>query len=409
MKFLITGANFNNKGAQSMLFITMDEIMKRSNNAEIWFATVETMDFRNYRFRKVYMNTLAQDIALQKKNAPLLQIKGYLKDCVKFVLGKRQNLWMTTELKELMPQIDVIIDVSGFALGNKWSAASQEKYLNNIRLARKYQKPIYLMPQSFGGFEYPEESRYLLQEIGELLKYPRIVFAREPQGEQALKSNFHLTNVRASYDLVLQNNGVDLNHIFKKPPTLKIPSITGKKQVALIPNQQCFRHGDEEKSLSLYCNVIQYLTNQGMTVHVCHHSGDDADCSRRIYAQFSSDPNVKLIDQDFSCFEYDAFVKQFSFIVCSRFHGIVHAYRNSVPAIALGWEIKYLELAKAVGQENFAFDITEEAFDEHILETALLQMSKSFQQQRSCITEKLHEIQKQNCFDAISELSDRMV
>ena len=38
MKVLITGANFNNKGAQSMLFVTVDEIRKRIPDCEIYFG-----------------------------------------------------------------------------------------------------------------------------------------------------------------------------------------------------------------------------------------------------------------------------------------------------------------------------------------------------------------------------------
>ena len=40
-QFLITGAQFNNKGAQSMLFITVDEIRKRYENAIIWYYPLD--------------------------------------------------------------------------------------------------------------------------------------------------------------------------------------------------------------------------------------------------------------------------------------------------------------------------------------------------------------------------------
>lgn len=409
MNFLITGANFNNKGAQSMLFITMDEIRKRSKNAEIWFATVEDLDFQNYHFHTIYINELAQRIALSKTTSFLLQIQGQLKDCVKFVIGKRSNLWKTSDLKNVMPTIDVIIDVSGFALGEKWSAASQEKYLNNIRLAKKYHKPIYLMPQSFGGFNYPEKMRYLLPEIKELLQYPCCIFAREEQGEQTLKKFFHLKNVIRSYDLVLQNRGVLMTNIFKNPPKLCVPAISGEKNVALIPNQQCFRHGNPARIHSFYSVAIMQLKQQGFTIYVCHHSGDDDECCRTIYESFVSDPAVKLLVQEFSCFEYDAFIKQFSFIICSRYHGIVHAYRNTIPAIALGWEIKYLELAKAVGQEAYSFDITNPNFNENLLRKAIIRMSEEYEMQRNCIAERLKTIQEHNCFDYISKFRDQMV
>ena len=49
MKILIVGANFNNKGAQSMLFITMDELKKRFPDCEIFFGSLgENIDLSNY-------------------------------------------------------------------------------------------------------------------------------------------------------------------------------------------------------------------------------------------------------------------------------------------------------------------------------------------------------------------------
>ena len=38
---LITGANFGNKGAQSMLFITVDELRKKYGDCKIWFSSYE--------------------------------------------------------------------------------------------------------------------------------------------------------------------------------------------------------------------------------------------------------------------------------------------------------------------------------------------------------------------------------
>jgi hypothetical protein len=38
----------------------------------------------------------------------------------------------------LIKEINLIIDVSGFNIGKKWSVEIQESYLNNIRLAQKF-------------------------------------------------------------------------------------------------------------------------------------------------------------------------------------------------------------------------------------------------------------------------------
>ena len=49
-KVLIVGANFNNKGAQSMLFITVDELKRRVPDSEIYYAGCDVFDDKTYSF-----------------------------------------------------------------------------------------------------------------------------------------------------------------------------------------------------------------------------------------------------------------------------------------------------------------------------------------------------------------------
>ena len=64
-KILITGANYNNKGAQSMLFVTMDEVKKRIPDCEIYFGC-GLMDPKvdNASFRQICYSREGRYIAL---------------------------------------------------------------------------------------------------------------------------------------------------------------------------------------------------------------------------------------------------------------------------------------------------------------------------------------------------------
>lgn len=63
---------------------------------------------------------------------------------MKFLKGKEQNLWRFFEAKKLGPEMDLIIDVSGFSLGDRWSIKTQEGYLDSIRLAKNGAYPYSL-------------------------------------------------------------------------------------------------------------------------------------------------------------------------------------------------------------------------------------------------------------------------
>jgi polysaccharide pyruvyl transferase WcaK-like protein len=399
VKVLIVGANYNNKGAQSMLFITIDEIRKRFPDSKIYFASSELIDEKNLTFRRVYYTELAKSIALGGVKGKISSIKSVVKDCVKVVVGKKNNLWMTHDLKDMITTISLIIDVSGFNLGKKWSAADHEVFLNNIRLARKYQIPMYLMPQSFGPFDYEEDKKYLLDEMRELLPYPKVIYAREREGYEMLKSTFGLQNVVPSTDLVLQNKGIDFRTIYKMNPALNVPKLPTDNNVAIIPNNQCFKFGNKEKLLAVYESIIKTLLDAKKNVYVFRHSGEDLQICKWIKGRFPDNKDVHILENDFNCFEYDEFIKNFQFVICSRYHGIVHAYQNSVPCIALGWAVKYKELTHNVGQSGYSFDITLPDFSVDSVYSALRNMIENYIQEGETIKKNVAEIQKDNCFE----------
>lgn len=403
-KFLIVGANFINKGAQSMLFITMDEIYKRFPDAEIFFGTFEYIDESKYRFKTVFYNPLAVSIALDPSSLKSVLSKTRIKNTAKRLTGKGAYtvpVNRLNELTDLIGDIEFIIDISGFGLGSKWGVIGSKIYLNNIRLARKYNKPIVLMPQSFGPFDYAEEKEKLISEIKDVLAYPVKIFAREEQGYKLL-TDMGLTNVEKAYDLVLQNKGIDVNNIFMDPYENAPIQLETNDNVAVIPNVQCFRHGDKETNIALYKKIIEDLIGGGRNVYIVSHATEDKEICGLLKGQFADESAVKLFDKDLSCLEYDKFVKQFDYIVCSRFHGIVHAYRNAVPCIILGWAVKYIELAKTLGQDEYCFDIT--AADNSLserLSAAVSQMDKNYSSESETISGKLIDIQRNNCFDSI--------
>lgn len=405
-KILVVGANLGNKGAQSMLFITVDEMKKKFKDSEVYFAGAEPFDNEKYAFRYVFFPPRARQIALRNTLPLFLIVQCVMKDCIKWLLGRRSNLWRFMDARRFIPQMDLIIDVSGFSLGDKWSTEVQESYLDNIRLAKKYNIPIYMMPQSFGSFNYNSRQMYLRDEIKELMSYPKVVYARETEGYHLLNNEFQLQNVVLSTDMVLQNKGVLWENIYCTEVKWNIPRISIQNAVGIIPNMQCFRHGDKEKNLILYQDIISHLLKSGKRVYVFRHSGDDLEICKRIANCFRKEKLVTLIENDFTCLEYDKFVSNFEFIVCSRYHGIVHAYRNYVPCIALGWAVKYRELAKNVDQAEYAFDITDITCTSETVIGAINKLMNHIPEEKEKIKKQVVRIQENDCFQCISDWAE---
>lgn len=403
MSILITGAQMGNKGAQSMLFITVDEMHKRFPDEELIYLTDQEYDEKQFKFTKCMCNYYTKKIATldgYKKYA--LITFSFFRDVIRKLAGKKKCLWHYRDLDRIADSINCILDISGFAIGNQWSAKTQESYIDSIRLAKKYHIPIYLLPQSFGPFEYSKREQYIVNDLQKWLTYPRIIFAREKSSLDELHK-IGIKEAVLSNDLVLQNQGVDLNRIYINAPVINLPSLPECNNVGIIPNKQCFVFGNREVILSLYHLIIDQLLSENKNVIVFSHSKDDIPVCRDIKNLYVKDSRVKLISDELSCLEYDEFIKKFDYIICSRFHGVVHGYRNCIPAIILGWADKYNALSESVDQAYYSFDIRGSNLDMDRLKAALEKMEKNYLEEKRIISERVMDIQQDNCFDMIQK------
>lgn len=400
---LITGAILGNKGAQSMLFIAVDELRKKYGDCNIWFSSYEIADTENYKFDHIVLPLEVEKILLDDKKKYIYILKYAIECSIKKLLHRKTilNFSDIKKCREVIEKVDFIVDVSGFRLGDKWSYNANLKYLNYIAIAKKYNKPIYIMPQSYGPFEYKDKSDELLSMINEYLPYAKVIFAREREGYELLTNKFNLSNIVVSTDLVLQNKGIDLNNIYYDIPAIDVFDFKGERVVGIVPNTQCFNRIDNNEFIDIYRKIIDSLLDSGFTVAIFRHSNEDLKPCEFIYSAYSENEDVILLKNDFSCIEYEQFIKQFAFIVCSRYHGIVHAYRNRIPCLILGWAVKYLELAKHVNQEKFVYDITKCKEESDNIIKGLNWLKEHYIEEAEIIEKYVKKIQEDNCFKAI--------
>ena len=116
---------------------------------------------------------------------------------------------------------------------------------------------------------------------------------------------------------------------------------------------------------------------------------------------FAGESRVTFLDRDFSCIEYNELVKRFDFVIASRYHSIIHAYKNGVPCIAIGWAVKYNTLLESFGQEQYCFDLRKEVSPAEII-AAMKRMTENRLSEKERILKTLELIQKENVFDIIT-------
>ena len=116
VKVLVTGGNFKNKGAQSMLFVTIDEIRKRIPDCEVYFGcSVGDPKLSDVHFKQICYSREARYIALGRQTVLNFCI-ALAKAVAYFLYGKRANLLNFFDAKRYISSMDLIVVVSGFAL-----------------------------------------------------------------------------------------------------------------------------------------------------------------------------------------------------------------------------------------------------------------------------------------------------
>lgn len=393
---IITGGGLTNKGAQAMTLITVDALRQRYPEHRI-FLYSETDRRRSDSEKAVYNFEFTGWYPLKFARCQhnfLLRTVTLLKNRTEFL-----------EAEKIYRNTDFIIDISGYALGSNWNEKICNDYLDILEFAQGFGIPVYLMPQSFGPFDFRPERNALDERIRRLLPTVKMIFAREQEGYDALINTYGLTNVQLAQDLVLSSKEINLTRVFERLPDLMIPDIL-PASVAMIPNTMNTNIRDAESILQLYADIINILISHGKNTYIISHSGMDAAFCRSLKELFDEDDHVILLDQDFSCLEFNELVKHFDYCIASRFHSIVHSYKNGIPCIAVGWATKYHDLLKQFNQEQYMFDVRKQITSAE-LAGAISQMEQCYHKESGIILEKLAAVQKQNVFDILTTIREQ--
>ncbi len=389
---IVTGAGFANKGAQAMTFIVVDEMKKRFPDHRILVLSADDLqrpESERKKFTFDFMGWYPIKFA-RAQNNPLLKLA--------YRLHHRAE-W--TEMYQIYHNTDLMLDISGYALGSDWSASICTDYLDHLEFARAFHIPVYLLPQSFGPFAYTyPEGEVIERRTAELLPYARAIFAREQEGLDALQNRYHLKNVQLLPDLVLNNRGIDAKNIYHQLPESQLPDIV-PGSVAVVPNAQNFFKADAGFATAVYTAAIKSLLRYNKKVYILSHSMPDAEICRLLKAEFQEDSRVVLLERELNCLEFSALLKSFKYVFASRFHSIVHSYKCNVPVIALGWARKYHDLLGQFGQKDYLLDIRESDALFRVDEV-IQRMEQRYSGERSVIAAQLELVQRENIFDLIT-------
>ncbi len=367
-EFLVIGANFDNKGSEAMTFVAIKELRSRYKDCIIWFNP----NFQDEIYRKNDYKMIVLD-------------DGYGEGSI---------------CHEIMPRLAGIIDVSGYCVSSEKGFGDTERTLDYLKMAYRYDIPYYFMPQSFGPINYPE---YKLMEMRVLFSSAKVIYAREKEGKQLLEEKLGLNNVRQSTDMVLQSSELNESDVYYKKNIVKNSGMTiGNNGVAIIPNSNFLRYYSMEELVGFYSIIINYLIGLDKSVHIVPHSCD-AEMCMAIYHGYEDNSSVYIHDDPDDCFSFSELIEDADFVIASRYHALVHAFKLNIPCIAIGWADKYGSLLSDVGQEEYLIDAREGIDAKKVMEL-IDRLKITRNSEVGVIRNKLASIQEDNCFMVFDEL-----
>ena len=394
MNYLITGGEFNNKGAEAMTLTAIKNIYENDPDAVIYmFSGVVTPDFE---FIKPLQYIHLAPWLVRRLTGK--DMKGYrfvcVKDLIKSVLPGYATRWDATLLNlRKMRSIDVAIDVSGYGFGSKWPDDQNRTWLEWRGIVEKYAKKLYFMPQSFGPLDF--ESPEILSLAKKVFSGCAMIYAREESGARAL-DELGTDNIRMP-DSVLLEKGFDPSLIIKDFHKYEeAVDVKNEHNIAIIPNMRLVDKAGipREKMVLLYSGIIdRYVKDHDL--YLIAHSGEDLKICREIKDRYPDDERIVLIDHVMYSFNYESFVKKMDFIIASRYHSIIHAYKEYVPAVIMGWADKYRSLASDVGQTDY---IADPGDLEKVLQT-VDKMVEGQAEAKKTIQSKVERLQERSCYD----------
>lgn len=400
---VIVGGELHNKGAQAMTFTVVDEIKKKFPNKDVALFAATYSERDEIEEKKLNFKVLPWYIRVKMKILGFpWSFKVGATDYFKYLIrGTRISNDQFTEINEILRNADLMVDVSGYALSSQRGYVASLSYLYNIVIAKKFEIPMVLYPQSFGPFNYSKvDEKKLFPLMSQYLKYPQKIYAREYDGIKHLE-NFNLNNVEKCFDSVLQNkNELTMGNIYNLDKIrLNNEAVKIKKSaVAIIPNQKIMVHGNELEQFHFYKKIINRLIELNKKVYLIRHSYEDLIICRKIKSEFQNEKRVVLLEDDLSCIQIEQLLSSFDFLIASRYHSIIHAYKNFVPTLVFGWAIKYQELLSHFEQEKYLFDVRTEQDEAEII-NRLNEMLDNYEEESEVIRRKMAKLPRKDLLE----------
>lgn len=328
----IRKAGFQNKGAELMLLAIVARL--RATYPDAALCMVPSAPHGSQPFRKMMSLGL-----YPKASLVLAGIEwGNASRLIPAILRRRYGLILDRE-------VDIVIDAAGFAYSDQWGVGPSQELARATKHWRRRGTKVILMPQAFGPFEYPE----IRKAIRSAVENADLVMPRDATSYR------HLTEVTGERDYIRQYP--DFTNLVEG--VVPDDFDASRFGVALVPNYRMIDKTSDVSGNSYVAfmkTCAQRLQELDARPFMLVHEGEDDE---RLAQEISGGAIPVVTEED--SLRLKGILGASRAVVASRFHALVSALSQGVPAVATGWSHKYTELFSDYGIADGVMSVADDA------------------------------------------------
>jgi len=362
VNFLFNGGGVSNKGDEAMMLTVQHELARR-------FPQANFIVRASFRSRE-----LASAHGLLVSNRPGGSVARALRlgcACLKDRDVRRASRldWVVGEAIAEVGNVDCVLDFSGFNYSDAWGVASAKRGLAWAEYCHARGKPFICLPQAWGPFHMAG----VAEATRRLCAYSTLIYARDKVSRSYLTELLGpgADNVRTAPDMAFLFVGETacagrefLKSLGVEPGRIPVVAITPNLRVY----ERCPGVGVLNEYVQLLTKVARHCidnwhANVVLIPHTfCMHEtpcDDDRFVCGLVEVGVSNPRRCFTVRRHISAAMAKSIEGQVDLVIGSRFHSCVFALSSGVPAVALGWAHKYVELMALIGLESDALIHTE--------------------------------------------------
>ena len=318
----IRKAGFVNKGAELMLHAALQKLQSRYPDAT--FVMAPTTEKSDHPYRKFVKLGFFPKASLWRYGIQW----GNLANLAPRQLREMYGVVLDRE-------VDVVIDAAGFAYSDQWGDEPSIELAQSAKAWKKNGTRVILLPQALGPFT-TEKIQAAMKAVVDNVD---LVFARERVSYE------HLTRLTGERDNVRQ--APDFTNLISG--VLPADFDIQQNRFCIVPNCRMLDKTDQQTRdayLPFLITCTRYLLEKDAKPFVLVHEGKgDLALAEKVSAAVGGIPIVR----ESGPLEIKGILGACSGTLGSRFHGLVSALSQGVPALATGWSHKYQMLFEDYG------------------------------------------------------------